>query len=357
MAELNHMMSQEDLPRAMQVRLREYLQETAHVRRIEQRAELLELMSPHLRAEVAWEVNHSWIQLVWFLEGASRSFLVQLSLRLTPEVFSPGEVAFPGRLYIVHRGVAFRGGKVYGMSSVWGEDMILAQIQLQKPYCARAMTFLSTLSLNREELFETSAYFPLDQRRIRKHAVRLATRRAFLKEAARRVQERRKNQEKRPRLVQKEVRDQQVLQQEGAHVHSTPLGADADAWGEVEEMLAITAANASLVYRRRNGRQPPSPAVPAQGAAPSGDSDNLAAPGQAANSQPSESLLESLQSHRALLKGVLEAHDLLVSRAQHELQERLQNQKRLTEVIAQQQAEITALRKRVQAKEASRLQA
>ena len=52
MSELNKMMSTNDLPRGMQVRLREYAQETVHVRLAKKRAELLEIMSPALKAEV-----------------------------------------------------------------------------------------------------------------------------------------------------------------------------------------------------------------------------------------------------------------------------------------------------------------
>lgn len=103
----------------------------------QKRSELLENMSPALQSEVAWQCNKEWLGKVWFLKGASQAFLVQLSLKLTAQVFAPGETVPAGRLYIVHRGVALYGGKVYGGGRVWGEDMILTSDHLQKKYSAR----------------------------------------------------------------------------------------------------------------------------------------------------------------------------------------------------------------------------
>lgn len=157
MTELNKMMAREELPLPMRVRLREYFQQTAHVRLTEKRSALLELMSPALQAEVAWECNKEWLQRVWFLEKASQSLLVQLALRLSAQVYAPGEVVPRLRMYIVHRGVAIYGGKVFTTGKVWGDDCILANERLQHDYSARAMIFLSVFSLGREAIEEVGA--------------------------------------------------------------------------------------------------------------------------------------------------------------------------------------------------------
>ena len=52
-----------------------------------------------------------WISTLLLTFGV---ILVQLSLRLTAQVFAPGEIAPQGYMYIVHRGVALYGGKVFG---------------------------------------------------------------------------------------------------------------------------------------------------------------------------------------------------------------------------------------------------
>ena len=36
---------------------------------------------------------------------------------------APGEIAVPGHLYIVHKGLALYGGKVLGAGKIWGEDV------------------------------------------------------------------------------------------------------------------------------------------------------------------------------------------------------------------------------------------
>jgi hypothetical protein len=159
--------------------LREYFQQTVHVRLAQKRSELLELMSPALKAEVAWECNHGWLSRVWFLQGASQPFLVQLSLRLLAEVFAPSETLPAGKLYIIHRGVALYGGKVYGSGRVWGEDMILKSSNLRIAYSARAMIFVSVFSLSHDGFYEVARLFPDEESKVHRKAVRLATRRAF----------------------------------------------------------------------------------------------------------------------------------------------------------------------------------
>lgn len=179
MTDLNKMMSREDLPNEMRARVREYYQQTVHVRFTERRSELLELMSPALQAEVAWECNKAWLQRIWFLKGASQALLVQLALRLVPHVFAPGEICPPGRMYIVHRGVALYGGRVYGTGTVWGDDCILHNKRLQHEYSARAMIFVSLFTLSREDIEEVAVLFPDEYPEIRRCTVRLALRRAF----------------------------------------------------------------------------------------------------------------------------------------------------------------------------------
>ena len=154
-----------------------------HIRTTNKRHDLLELMSPALRSEVAWEVNKRWLSRVWFLEGASLSFLVQLALVLKPVVFAPGEIAPIGPLYIVNRGLALYGGMVYVRGSYFGEDVILTSQHLQRTYCALAMNFLEVFVLARQDLEDIAAIFPAVWKQIRQHAVRLACRRAFILEA------------------------------------------------------------------------------------------------------------------------------------------------------------------------------
>ena len=188
MTELNKMMSREGLRNDLRIRLREYFHETHHIRRADKRTALLELMSPTLRSEVAWELNKSWLGRVWFLQGASLAFLVQLSLNLKPLVFSPGEIAPSGKLYIVNRGLSLFGGIIYSRGKYWGEDVILTSDNLRLTYCALAMNFLEVFTLARGDLEKAAAIFPSMAKRLRQCSIRLAVRRAFMLEAQRRAE-------------------------------------------------------------------------------------------------------------------------------------------------------------------------
>ena len=158
----------------MRTRLREYFHQSKHLRDTLSHKHLLTQMSPMLQGEVAWHTNEKWLRRVWFFEGAEHAFVIQVSMHLTPMVFTPGELVPIGYLYIVHRGIALYGGRVLTGGRVWGDDMILALPALQRRWCARAMNYLEVLMLSRDTLITTAGYFPETARRIRRFAVRLA---------------------------------------------------------------------------------------------------------------------------------------------------------------------------------------
>ena len=117
--QLNQFMDNECVPRALQIRLREYFFHTKHVRATAKAQKLLQLMSGTLRAEVAWELNERWLAAIVFLNEAPKAFLVQLSLQLSPLVFAPNELCPADQLYIIHRGLALYNGQLLGVGRVW----------------------------------------------------------------------------------------------------------------------------------------------------------------------------------------------------------------------------------------------
>ena len=180
MDQLNRFMSAEVLPSEMRRRLREYFMHTKHLRATRRDHELLEIMSDALRgmhavelqlatcggcapflvltsppseptyvaAEVTFKVNEKWLSKVSFLRGASRAFLVQLSLHLHPHVYAPKELCPLGFLYIIHRGLALFEGRLLGSGKVWGEDVILTSAHLRSRHHGRALTFLDVLTIS-----------------------------------------------------------------------------------------------------------------------------------------------------------------------------------------------------------------
>ena len=139
MTELNSMMKREGLSNELAVRLRLYFHQTFHLRRAKKRNELLELMSPSLKEEVAWEVSKEWVIGVWFLKGAPNAFCSRLSLQLTPAVFAPGEVLPIGPMYIINRGLSLYGGKCMGRGRTIGDDVIITSEALKLKFSALAV--------------------------------------------------------------------------------------------------------------------------------------------------------------------------------------------------------------------------
>ena len=170
-------MRQHGLDPKLRQRLREYFHQTKHLRVTVANRHLLRQMSPQLQGEVSWRINERWLRRVWFFRGADQAFIIQMALHLAPMVFSPGELAPPDYLYIVHRGVALYGGKVLTSGKVWGEDMILSNSELQRRWCARAMSYLEVLMLSREQLTLITGQFPATARVIRRASILLALRR------------------------------------------------------------------------------------------------------------------------------------------------------------------------------------
>lgn len=138
--------------------------------------QLLQMLSPALQGEVVWCTNQRWLRRVWFFSRAEHQFMVEVALALVPMVFSPGEIAHNGYMYIVHRGIALYGGRVLSTGMVWGEDMILRAAHLQRPWCARAMNYLEVYMIDREELLDIARMFPATYIEIRRCAVRPDTR-------------------------------------------------------------------------------------------------------------------------------------------------------------------------------------
>jgi hypothetical protein len=174
---LNQYMRQEKLPHGLRQRLRAYFHHSKDSRRAETQRELLEELSPSLQGEVAWQVNRGALQKVPFLSRQAREFLVELSISLNSVVFAPGDWAPDGFLYIVHVGIALRGGRLLHKGATWGEDVLLHSLHLRSKVAARAMNFLTCFHLNRLQLLSTATKYPLTFRRLRREIILLALRR------------------------------------------------------------------------------------------------------------------------------------------------------------------------------------
>eukprot|EP00966_Prymnesium_polylepis_P014690 339403-Prymnesium_polylepis.1 len=130
------------------------------------------MMSPGLQGEVAIYVHEEWLLKVWFFRTVESDFLVQVALHLTALVFSPGEFAPSGFLYIIRSGLASSGGRWYTPGLVWGDDVLL--YERLPDTLLRAHTYLEVRVIRRDDIFKLAASFPYSRKILRRCAIKLS---------------------------------------------------------------------------------------------------------------------------------------------------------------------------------------
>lgn len=190
MDNLNRYIDQNNLPEHLKTRLKEYFHNSRHIQQEHHYKELLRTMSPGLRGEVSLH-NHRWIHKISFFRCGDPieqcEFIIGVALRLRAACFSPQEVVirrndYNTKMYLVERGLASGSkGEIISRGSFFGEDIIL-HLQRRK-FSMVALTYLHAQILYKidlEELLATGCY-PQTNRAIRRHTVKVAFQKRFVK--------------------------------------------------------------------------------------------------------------------------------------------------------------------------------
>jgi len=168
---------------------------------------IVQAMSPGLRAEVAWEINKFWLDKVTFLRplleeikelpdtGISRSlrsFILDTSMRMEQVVRSQSEIfGVPHTMYILNRGLVSRRNRLCRSGAVWGSDFVLSDRKLLEPVDSYALTYIELTTLRRKDFLDLvsqySRSFPEIYKTVRRYCCWLAFQRAFMLEAKRRM--------------------------------------------------------------------------------------------------------------------------------------------------------------------------
>lgn len=180
MSKLNQFMARYALPQKDRFQLREYMHESVHLRNTEAQDRLLSRLSPALQGAVAWRVNKEWIEKIWYFHYAEKSAMIELAFALRARVFPPSEMCSPGDMYIINRGRAIWGGKVYGEGGVWGEDVLLDSPRLQIMHPAVAITYLWVYTIDGHRLQGIIHDFPKTEASLRRLRCRWLMRRGFI---------------------------------------------------------------------------------------------------------------------------------------------------------------------------------
>lgn len=180
-----------DVPKEMQLRMREYLHATKRVQLRQATSHAIETLSPAMQVEVILFVNRNWLRRIWFLTGADEPCIVQIATGMEARVYAPGEVVPLRNLYVIEKGMVLTRGRVLTSGDAWGmEDVMLPDTLLHYAPVgrARSLSFLDVRCLSRDLLIRVTARFPRTQWLIRRAAILYALRR-FLRMAVAYVKE------------------------------------------------------------------------------------------------------------------------------------------------------------------------
>ena len=154
---------------------------------------LLARLPPSLRLEYADAVAPRLFGRISYLSpagGVERPFLVAVLRALEPRPHCPREFIPPHDLTLLASGAATKHGRILRAGDCVGEDAVICRAEWRDAEPAIALTFIEALCLSRDALFALAAPYPIAAARMRRAAVRLALRRAFVMAARARVGQR-----------------------------------------------------------------------------------------------------------------------------------------------------------------------
>ena len=177
---LNFFLRDMSMPTDLCIRAREYLRNTRDLAKRSNYNELIEQLSPSLRADVVLHMSRQLMETVWYIAELENGALVELALKLHRSGFAPKEKVSAQKLNILMRGVAAKSGNILTYGQHWGEDIIVSAPALRDMRPASALTYVEVATLSRADLFEVLERFPASHQPIRQAAMRIAMRRAVV---------------------------------------------------------------------------------------------------------------------------------------------------------------------------------
>ena len=139
--------------------------------------ELLKLMSPSMRQEVATQINTAWLIKVEIFHGIPEQVAIELSFNFELETFPPeehiiGERDESTKLFVLKSGVVMCKGRVrtIGDNACFGEDMLWRT--MQRGYKAVSLTFCDCFTLKKDTMERVMDNFPSVRVMLRKIIVR-----------------------------------------------------------------------------------------------------------------------------------------------------------------------------------------
>lgn len=191
-AELRALTAERGLSSALTRRLRAFFRHAVHMEAASRSDRVLSRLSPRLRSDAAGAMAPALLRGVHYLSPSAtlpleRAFLSEVVLHLAPALHCPREFIPCEHLTIFERGVGAKRGRVLSTGSCIGQDAIVANAALRDTEPAIALGYCQLLTISRGTLLELARPHELASRALRRAAIRLALRHAFIAAAAARV--------------------------------------------------------------------------------------------------------------------------------------------------------------------------
>lgn len=199
---LNRYMHDTSLPKEVRKEARLYFRENRGRYRIEDQKVALGQLSPGLEGKLIEYSRSRWLARMKIAEKCPKNikkkeydcevdrFRKCLVHQLSVDSFPRKEAlivsgALASKIYVVKRGILAKSGQLIGRYDVVGEDVILFLIQpnARRPYRVMTLTFVDLYSLHKDDIKAAldNGEFPNVRKSMRKTAIKLALRLAFIK--------------------------------------------------------------------------------------------------------------------------------------------------------------------------------
>jgi len=141
-------------------------------------------LSQTLQGEIWYQISQNQFSQLYYLQGSSTEFLIELSRTAHSAMFAPKEsLNQPGTVYVImSAGFVGCGGRLLSKNNYWGEDFILENHRLRKNHKAVAVTYVEVVFTTRDTLVEFLKSFSAEATEIRRAVVKLAVVRAVVRE-------------------------------------------------------------------------------------------------------------------------------------------------------------------------------
>eukprot|EP00891_Asterochloris_glomerata_P005349 jgi/Astpho2/5349/Aster-x1289 len=181
MDSLNHFMKRSRLPLPVRRRLREFLRYRRTHRSLQDYPQLMQVLSPALRAEVAASLQAKWVLLVPAFRGLSQELKTEIALALESNSYPPGEPIVQAgdkcqRMYVVAAGTVMHRGRWLMHGELLGAQLFLPEGEITWAHSARTLTFSTLISLDKETFHSLLARHPASRRAVRAFVVKAALR-------------------------------------------------------------------------------------------------------------------------------------------------------------------------------------